>query len=138
MACVEHAELSALHEQDGERKKLRESEAQSLRTTLMRVDAACSEGDADACEAIPEHEVDRHARCRAGDYDVCAQLGDLGDFEAAEAACGAGLTGKCHDYDATSNIKAFQARIAMRDACVRGDRNACAQMQKLTAPPCPK
>lgn len=46
-----------------------------LHTAWFATTSACGRGDADACARVPDHAIDPHVLCAAGDYDACAGLG---------------------------------------------------------------
>jgi hypothetical protein len=86
-----------------------------------RLQAACDQGDADACDAAPEREpIAAAALCTASDYKACALLGCGGDAAALVRATSHGIP-----KDACDSITR-EARE--RDRVRRGAAEAIAKM----------
>jgi hypothetical protein len=99
-----------------------------------RVQAACAEGDADACSVVPGKEIDARLRCEAGDYVECNRLAQDGDVKAAALACAGGLTERCVPPvpSGTYGVPPF-----VREQCEQGQKDMCEVIAKVSPPRCP-
>lgn len=99
-----------------------------------KVEAACSEGDADACRLVPGREIDPRVLCEAGDFGTCERLAEIGDAHAAAVGCTGGLGELCNPPQDTPH---HGIAPILRTACEDGSKEACDAIEKATPPRCP-
>jgi TPR repeat protein len=137
-ACIE-AKLAMLRTGWGtsaDDQKQFDEMAGELRAIAHTTITACTDGDADACEAI-HRDLPRAQLCDAGNYDACRKLAESGDDHAKQLACAAGIDVGCavkvpprvapRDY--------AQSLLFLRQQCTQmKDQQACDLLAKETAP----
>jgi hypothetical protein len=75
-------------------ERLRFGQGEEHERASAKLAAACSKGDADACDAV-ERPIDAAVLCKAHDYGACAALGCAGDSAAAQIAADHGAPIHC-------------------------------------------
>jgi TPR repeat protein len=137
-ACIE-AKLAMLRTGWGsaaEDQKAFDDMAGELHAIEHATTTACTDGDADACEAL-HRDIPRVQLCDAGDYDACEALAKAGDDHAKQLACAAGIDVGCavklpprvapRDY--------AQSLLFLRQQCTQmKSQQACDLLAKETAP----
>lgn len=108
-----------------------------LQFAWERVNDACRDGDADACDLIPGRELPPRALCEAGDYRRCAELAAHGDAYAGKIACDDGVGTSCvppRSGPATA-VTVVDAVKDLRKRCDAHEEAACTTLNALRTPP---
>lgn len=78
--------------------QLRFHDGEEHDAAMATLDAACTRGDAKACDAV-DRPIDAAVLCKAHDYGACAAVGCAGDADAAQIAADHGAPANCGSGD---------------------------------------